>query len=528
MEANELKREIDYRKLLSVNSELRSKLNSANFEIAMLRRKQESIINKEVKLRTKELSDELKDKDKQIEALKREIAKMASKLNNDSTNSNLPTSKTPLNKKKLIPNTREKSGQPKGGKKGHPKHKLDRFDEEELTEIVQVNMSECPKCESKNIEELNTCVEKDETDYEVKLIKRRYKFNNYRCGDCGHEFHSNIPKCLKEENQYGTTVQSLAVCLTNEIYTPFNKTVKLVSGITYGEINLSEGYVVKLQKRAYKYLEQFIEDLKKYFPNQTVYGWDDGVISVNKKQAILRVYCTDKVVLTLAHNKKDEASLDDDNILIKTTNTTIVMHDHILHNYNEKYSFENVECMIHLIRRLKKMYEITNHHKWCERLIKLLSETNKDRNNLLKQEKENFSKEYLEKLSKDYDEIIEEGETENDEDANNYEFEKEINFIKDLKKYKKNYLLWAYRFDIPSTNNESERGIRPVKSKLKICGQFQSIEYAKYYATIRSYIETCKKNGINIINACSKLMLGEPYTLEEIIKIGKENSQEEN
>ena len=263
MDANELKRKMDYRKLLSINSELRSKLNSVNFEITMLRKKQEGIIKKEVELRTKELSDELKDKDKQIEALKKELAKMTSKLNNDSTNSNLPTSKTPLNKKKLIPNTREKTGQSKGGKKGHTKHKLEKFDEEELTEIVQVNMIECPKCGSKNIKKLDTCIEKDETDYEVKLIKRRYKFNNYRCEKCGNEFHCNIPKCLKEENQYGTTVQSLAVCLTNEIYTPFNKTVKLINGITYGEIDLSEGYIVKLQKRAYKYLEEFIKDLKK-------------------------------------------------------------------------------------------------------------------------------------------------------------------------------------------------------------------------------------------------------------------------
>ena len=528
MDANELKREIDYRKLLSVNNELRSKLNSANFQNTMLRKKQEGIIKKEVELRTKKLNDELKDKDKQIEVLKRELARMSAKLNNDSTNSGLPTSMTPINKKKHIPNTREKSEKDKGGQKGHPKHKLKKFNEEELTEIVDVNMKECPKCGSKNIEALNTYEEKDETDYDVKIIKRRYKFNNYKCNKCGYEFHSNIPNSLKEENQYGTTVQSLAVCLTNEIYTPFNKTVKLISGITYGEINISEGYVAKLQKRAYKYLEQFTNDLKKYFPKQPVYGWDDGVIMVNKKQGILRVYCTENVVLTLAHTNKNEASLDEDNILLKTPRTTIVMHDHIIHNYNEKYSFENVECLIHLIRRIRKIYEEANHHKWCEELIKILSETNKERNKLISQKEEKFNKEYIEKLSRRYDEIVEEGVLENEEDTNNYEFEKEIKFLNDIKKYKKNYLLWAYDFRLPSTNNECERAIRPVKSKLKICGQFQSIEYANYYATIRSYIETCKKNGINIINACSKLMLGEPYTLEEIIKIGKENSQNEN
>lgn len=46
------------------------------------------------------------DKDKQIEALKIELAKKQSIIDNDSTNSGLPTSKTPIGKKKYIPNCR--------------------------------------------------------------------------------------------------------------------------------------------------------------------------------------------------------------------------------------------------------------------------------------------------------------------------------------------------------------------------------------------------------------------------------------
>lgn len=120
-------------------------------------------------------------------------------------------------------------------------------------------------------------------------------------------------------------------------------------------------------------------------------------------------------------------------------------------------------------------------------------------------------------MSKEYDKILELGSKQNVEDKNNYFYNEEITFLKDLKKYKKNYLLWCYKFIIPSTNNNSERNIRPVKSKLKISGGFKNIKYAEYYANIRSYIETCKRHGINIINACEKLMQGTPYTLEQIL-----------
>ena len=374
----------------------------------------------------------------------------------------------------------------------------------------------CPSCNSDKISVLETNITKDETDYDVKMIKRRYEFPNCECLDCHSSFRAQVPPELKCENQYGPNVQSLAVCLTNEIYTPFNKTIKLVSGITDKEINLSEGYVIKLQSRASGFLDDFIKSCKHRIIKSDVYGWDDGVIQVNTKDAYLRIYATEKVSLFFAHERKNEEGLDEDGILSNTSEKATVMHDYLLHNYNEKYCFKNVECLIYLIRRLKKSKEETNHD-WQLKLKELLSKTNEDRNNLIKADKSSFDKQYLSKLSKDYDEIITQAKLINDEDRANYWFKEEIGFIKDLEKYKKNYLLWTEDFSLPSTNNNCERNIRPVKSKMKISGQFKSFKYAEYYSRIRSYIETCKRNDINIITACSRLMVGNPYTLDEIL-----------
>lgn len=525
MTANDIKRQFTIRQLQAYNSEIRSKYNSVQLAYNQLEKKFDKKVEVEVKNRTKEIEKEyiskLNEKDKQIETLKMELAKKQSIIDNDSTNSGLPTSRTPIGKKKYIPNTREKSDKKIGGQENHKKHKLQPFKEEEITEEVVIKPVECNKCHSHELEILDTSVNKQELDYEVKVIKRNNKFVNCKCCGCGNVFHANIPNDLKEDIQYGKTVQSLAICLTNEIYTPFNKTVKLVSGITNNEINMSESFVTKLQKRASNNLEKFIEDLKKYILKQDVFAWDDGVVKINKKDGILRTYCTDNVALFVGHESKDEKGLDDDGILLNTKESTIVMHDHILHNYNEKYNFDNVECMTHLIRRLKKMENNTKHN-WNIDLIELLSKTNKDRNKILQDEKlaDEFDKEYLEDLNKKYDEIIIKAQEQNNEPiTENYFKKEETNFIKDLIKYKRNYLLWAYNFSLPSTNNNSERNIRPIKSKLKISGQFQNINYVKYYANIRSYIETCKKNNINIIDACIKLINGKPYTIKELLKL---------
>ena len=74
---------------------------------------------------------------KEIEEKDYEIARLKALLNIDGTNSGIPTSQTPIAKKKVIPNTREKTDKKKGGQKGHKKNKLERFKNEEITEKVE-------------------------------------------------------------------------------------------------------------------------------------------------------------------------------------------------------------------------------------------------------------------------------------------------------------------------------------------------------------------------------------------------------
>ena len=524
-------------RLNSLNYQLKiykEKYSALSLEYSTKMKQMEGIIKKEVNLKTKELKEEhkieiteykniIKDKDAQIEALKKELAKKQSLLDNNSYNSGIPTSKTGIGEKKYIPNTRVKTDKNVGGQKGHKKHKLNKFSESEATQIEEVTCNECPKCNCSDIEVLQTSIDKCEIDYDVQLVKKINRFREYKCKKCGCVFHAKIPNDLKEECQYGKTVQSMALCLTNEIYTPFNKTVKLISGLTNEQINLSEGYVVKLQKRAYDKLENFESELTEYFPKQYVYGWDDGVISINTKEGCFRVYCTDNVTLFKAHEKKNIDGIKKDGILNNTSNNTTVMHDHLKHNYNDDYDYKNVECVIHLIRRLRKMNEIT-HHKWEVDLNTLLSETIHKRNSYYDNNNNltgYFSNNEIVDIKKRFDDIISFG-MEEYKKSNGY-CKEELTLLEDLKKYKSNYLLWLDDSKLPTTNNNSERSIRPIKSKMKISGQFKNLEYAKYYARIRSYIETCKRNGINIIDACVRLLNNNPYKLKEIIEIKPSN-----
>ena len=202
MTSQEFKKLYTYKQLEAYNSEIRSRYNNLSLRYNQLVKKQDVLIESAVKQRTKELENkhkqEIQEKDKEINALKKEIAKLHSIMDNNTSNSGIPTSKTKIGEKKYIPNSREKSNKTVGGQLGHKKHKLLRFSEEEATEVVEVSPKLCPKCGSNKIEIEKESIDKCETDYEVKVIKRLYKFKDCKCKNCGSHFHTPIPNNLKE------------------------------------------------------------------------------------------------------------------------------------------------------------------------------------------------------------------------------------------------------------------------------------------------------------------------------------------
>lgn len=449
------------------------------------------------------------------EELRKENAKLKSILNNDNNNSGISTSKTPLNKYKRIPNSREKSSKSIGGQPGHQKHKLEKFKDDEVTDIYIHKVANCT-CGCKKLEDLGIKTTKDCFDIDIRLMKIRNEFHIYKCKDCGKIIESPIPLNLKEDNQYGSNIQALAVSLVNEGFVSFKRTRELICGFTGGEITMSEGYIVKLQKKCYQMLADFDNELYKKILTLKVMNWDDTVIAINSKNACLRFYGNENIAYYKAHNKKDKEGLDEDNILNLLSAETVVVHDHNKVNYNEDYNFTNAECCVHLIRDLNKVKDNLNH-KWAEKLINLLKKTNDERKEYINQRIEYFDQEISDKVSIEYDNILKEATIENKNDLNKYYGMEEKTLIKRLNDYKENYLLWVLRFDIPFSNNVSERSLRNIKTKMKVSGQFANIENAQYFARIKSYIETCKRNGLNPNFALKKLIEDNPYKLEEIL-----------
>lgn len=306
---------------------------------------------------------------------------------------------------------------------------------------------------------------------------------------------------------------------------PINKVKRIISGLTMNKINLSEGFIAKLQKRAANKLVAFKNELYDYIIKLQIVHWDDTVIMISQKQACMRFYGNEIVALYFVHEKKDKVGIDKDNILPMLSKETIVMHDHNKVNYNKDYDFINAECNQHLLRDLKKVSDNIPSRTWANKLRDLLKEFDHKRNELIKNNINTFNAGEINDFIMGVDNCILLGIEENKNDSSPYYAGKERTLINRLMEFRDNYIYWIFDFDLPFTNNVSERGLRGVKSKMKISGQFQNITNAEYYALIRSYIETCHRNGVNEHEALERLINDNPYSLEEILTIGKENAE---
>ena len=163
-----------------------------------------------------------------IDALSDEVARLTALLKRNGTNTGTPTSKTAIGQKKMIPNSREKTGRKRGAQPGHKKHSLAPFVENEITHTISHSLDCCPACGG-SLHMLQK-FSKDESDYEVRVVRKRHIFYEYGCDCCGNTIRTK-DRALKAQNQYGSGIQAFALSLMNLGFVSINRTRRIINGI---------------------------------------------------------------------------------------------------------------------------------------------------------------------------------------------------------------------------------------------------------------------------------------------------------
>lgn len=510
----------------------------------------------------KELEEELKtlrEEHSELELtngqLKDNLEKITSQLNADSNNSGLPTSKTPIGKEKRkpVPNLRQKSDRRKGGQPGHKKNQLaqstdelitgyrdhlpEEFNEQMQDRELIPEILNCPNCGARITDDMLTVREKEEIDFEIKINRIRHRFYEIVCSHCNMRFKIKIPNQIKEPAQYGPHIKSLICVLLKGGIVSVNRVSLIINSLL--KLNISEGYICKLSRQLGEMCEDFSKKVTSLFQFFAIIGWDDTVVRANGKNICFRTYVTNFISLYTAHDQKNLQGLIDDGILTSLTVLNRVIHDHNTVNYNEIFNFLNAECNAHLLRDLLRVYENNKDRaEWTLELKNTISELINKRNTMVEEDSSstslpaeeinNFKQNLIAVLASRkviVEQMIQEHEKRQRELGNKSNkiippesLLLELRIINRLSvpEYMDAYFAWMGNFNIPVTNNCSERALRTEKTHMKVSGQFASTETAEYHAMVMTYLETCKKNGINSFDAITAMFEGKPYTVESL------------
>ena len=145
-------------------------------------------------------------------------------------------------------------------------------------------------------------------------------------------------------------------------------------------------------------------------------------------------------------------------------------------------------CLAHLLRNLTYTMQAFPDDAWSQDTMDLLRDSIHSRNQGI------IGQEVRAQMEKRLDELLSRPPVYTKEDASDTELDK---LKKGIIKHKNYIFTFLTDPEVPPTNNDSEKALRPAKTKLKVSGCFRTETGVENYATVASVIQTAVKNGQN-------------------------------
>lgn len=503
------------------NSALKLENSNLKYELDYIKKSLDKKIDNSVSKATKplikendRLLDELSKAHEEIDRLKTEIEnkdkieekdyiidKLTSQVNKDSTNSSIPTSKEFKHKNKRTGantyNHRTTSNKTSGGQ---PHHKGNTLTKEIIEEKIKVHNIEVREKKHYINGQVNA---EDMIKYKVGVIVKPYVEK--------HIFISNpnskekLPKTFYSDVTYNNDLKAVVVLLGNYCSIPYNKIKELISDLTNGIINISEGTIDNIYEEFSTKTEETIHNIATNLINGKYQHTDETSTKENGKETYYRGYANKQNVLYKYHHRKGDKPIEEDKIITNYYGTIISDHDTGIF----KYGTNNQDCVIHIGRYCKEQEQNVNNIEWPMQIYQLLLKFERNRKIVAKYGKEEFSEFEIKAMEKEYDEILELAKEQNKEIASTYWKEKANTLLKRLTKYKSTILFYLHDFDIDYDNNFMERALRMIKGKTKVSGGFRSESGAIRFGNIMSVIKTAKLRNMNPFSCIKAIFQGQ-------------------
>ena len=446
-----------------------------------------------------------------IAELNERIKELQEQLGQNSKNSSRPPSSDSFGKGSK--GNRTPSGKKPGGQKGHKGSNMIVPHEPDATEPH--HPSKCMTCPHFAQCIKSGCVfscgeSRYVVDVVVKTIVTEHQLMVTSCCPQGEpELRGSFPENVKAYVQYGDTVTTFVGLMSTYGAVSVSRIRTIVNGIF--SISLSTGVIPSMVAKCAAKVGPTMEKIREILSGEALGHFDEtgayvggGLMWVHNSSNAEYTYQT-------VSAKRGRQGMDENGVLPSFGGTAV--HD----CWSPYWQYDGVShavCCAHLLRELKGIDENHPDHTWATEFRKLLLYEKKAREKAISKGRDKLSYYYLHRFDTEYDRIMDIANAECPpkpaaaKKRGRPKKGKERSLIERLTALKASVCMFAYDFDVPFDNNQAERDVRNVKTKVKVAGCFRSVNGTQDYLSVMSYLSTGLKHGINVYDALTAALAG--------------------
>lgn len=340
---------------------------------------------------------------------------------------------------------------------------------------------------------------------EPKVSVTEHRSIKRRCRRCGSTTSAPFPSEASAPASWGPQTKALAIYLMVRQHLPVARTAELLTDVLGAPV--STGFLAGLTQQAAGGLDPFIRKVRDALVSSEVLNVDETGARISGERQWFHVVSTDLFTLIDCDHKRGAEATDRMGVLPDFEG--VAVHDRWQPYFS--YDCTHAICGAHLLRDLAAVAELGRQEAWAEAMAKMLLDTEKRAERAVLERKPALSRRQLGRIEARYDEAVAEGLRVNIPLPRNYLERKALNLAVAFRDHKDEVLRFAADLRVPFDNNQAERDLRMVKLQQKISGCFRTVEGAKAFCALRSYIQTAAKNGKGALEVLAQLCLGRPW-----------------
>lgn len=426
------------------------------------------------------------------------VSLLLNRITLNSKNSSKPPSTDPNRKKS---GKKGKSHRKPGGQKGHNGTTLEQMDDpDEVTEL-KVDRRTLPKGPQYQAagHEIRQVIDIDisrfVTEYRAQILEDHQ----------GNRFTASFPEGVNRPVQYGLNLKANAVYMSQYQLIPYDRVREHFQDQM--QIPISAGTVFNFNKDAYTRLEFFGQWAKTQLTRSALMHADETGINIGGKRHWLHCASNASVTWFYPHAKRGLDAMDEMGILPFFKG--VLCHDHWKPYY--RYECTHALCNAHHLRELERAWE-QDHQQWAREMQTLLTDIRKTVEDaggyLTPDEAKRWRRRYRKLLKKAETECPPPDEKQRKGKRGRLKRSKARNLLERLRDFEQDVLRFMDVEIVPFTNNQGENDLRMTKVQQKISGCFRSMEGATIFCRVRSYLSTCRKQGMTATQAVTLLFQG--------------------